>query len=167
MYSHPPSRIDGCVIEPAHQSIPDRQMCTEADAMKIGPADFDGQQRFARRSRNPSRTCTGTHRSSRQLLPGQGPPASFSQASFRNKRGGRPERLSVSLAVPPAGLSGPRSAGLNCQCATPRLSRLADWIVTDAVSALRSPWPCALCGPPPVPRSRGYTYRAKSCSWGG
>jgi hypothetical protein len=72
MYSDPPSRIDGRVLKPAHQSIPDLQI--EADAMKTKAADLDGQQRFARSSRNPPRTCTGAH-SSRQL-PGQGPPAS-------------------------------------------------------------------------------------------
>jgi hypothetical protein len=43
--------------------------------MKIGPADFDGQQRLARSSRNPSRTCTGPHHSTRQLPP-RAPPAS-------------------------------------------------------------------------------------------
>ena len=74
IYSHPPSQIDGRVLEPAHQSIPDLQI--EADAMKTKAADPDGQQRFARSSRNPSRTCTDTHHSSRQL-PRQGPPASW------------------------------------------------------------------------------------------
>jgi hypothetical protein len=73
MYSDPPSRIDGRVLEPAHQSIPDLQI--EADAMKTRAVDLGGQQRFARSSRNPPRESTGAHHSSRQL-PGQGPPAS-------------------------------------------------------------------------------------------
>jgi hypothetical protein len=70
----PPSRIDGHEHDPAHHSIPGLQI--EADAIKTKTAGVDGQQRFARSSRNPSRTCTGTHHSSRQLPRGR-PPASW------------------------------------------------------------------------------------------
>jgi hypothetical protein len=84
MYSNPPSRIDGRVLEPAHQSIPDLQI--EADAMKTRAADLDGHVPRAESARNPSRRRKSAHHSSRQLRQ-QGPPASWQGKPYCNREG--------------------------------------------------------------------------------
>jgi hypothetical protein len=55
MYSDPPSRIDGRVLEPAYQSIPGA-LQIEADAMKTRAGGLDGHVPRAESARNPSRS---------------------------------------------------------------------------------------------------------------
>jgi hypothetical protein len=110
-YSLPTSRIDGHVLEPAHQSIPDLQI--EADAMKTKASAHDGHVPRAESARNPSRRRKSAHHSSRQL-PRQGPPASWQGKPYldkpplliKNQRPeacARPSKASQAPAAPPAG----------------------------------------------------------------
>jgi hypothetical protein len=83
MYSDPPSRIDGRVLEPAHQSIQDLQI--EADAITIKAGGLDGHAPDAESAQKPPRRRKPAHRSSRKL-PWKGPPA------FRPLAGSRASR---------------------------------------------------------------------------